>query len=137
MGGRDGAGASKWLKASADWEKWAKWKYQHPRDFTPDSIDALAKNFEATNAELMKKAVSKSKYLTVNPYSHVAHYEEKENGYSVSVKGEGAGGGGIKSGVVFVDVEKKGEKSKRSFFQTHKQAVAFAEKEIRKRKAKK
>lgn len=133
MGGRGGAGgsnASKWLQAAAGWNEWAKWKYKHPTSYAPDSIDRLAKDFEAVNADYMKKAIAKSKYLSVNPYSHVAHYENGE--YSVSVHGTGGGGGGIKSGVVYVDITKPGEKSERSFFQTHKQAVAFAERETKK-----
>ena len=137
MGGRGGSGGStsNWMKAAAGWNEWAKWRYKNPMSYAPDRIEKLAKDFETTNANYMKRAVAKSKYLTVNPYTHVAHYENA--GFSVSIHGAGGGGGGIKIGVVYVDVKKPGEKAKRSFFQTHKQAVAFAEKEIKRRNNKK
>lgn len=137
MGGRGGSGGdtANWMKAAAGWKEWAEWKYKNPTSYTPDRIDKLVKDFESTNAEYMKRAVAKSKYLSVNPYTHAAEYEN--DGLSVFIHGTGGGGGGIKSGAVYVDVEKIGEKSKRSFFQTHNQAVAFAEKEIKRRNNKK
>ncbi len=116
MGGRGGSGGdtANWMKAAAGWKEWAEWKYKNPTSYTPDRIDKLVKDFESTNAEYMKRAAAKSKYLSVNPYTHAAEYEN--DGLSVFIHGTGGGGGGIKSGAVYVDVEKIGEKSKRSFF---------------------
>lgn len=136
MGGRGGAGgasAENWLKAAENWETWAKWKYRHPSDYVPDSIDKLAADYDKANASYMKRAVQNSSYLSFNKYSNVASYSDPE--FSVSVKAPGGGGGGIPHGVVLVDITVPGEKLKRSFFQTHKQAVAFADKEIKSRRS--
>lgn len=135
MGGRGGAGGEneKWMKSAANWETWARWKYQHPFSSPPDSIDKLVSEYNKTNASYMKSAVGKSKYLTYNEYTNVASYSDPE--FSVSVKAPGGGGGGIQHGVVLVDITVPGEKVQRSFFQTHKQSVAFADKEIKRRRS--
>lgn len=117
MGGRGGAGgasAENWLKAAENWETWAKWKYRHPSDYVPDSIDKLAADYDKANASYMKRAVQNSSYLSFNKYSNVASYSDPE--FSVSVKAPGGGGGGIPHGVVLVDITVPGEKLKRSFF---------------------